>query len=202
MDRRPEFPGPSTFGRVTLTLYGPMGGLAAALRTLAGALDREQASGAVTYAAAVEADAPGPAPGGMTAALADRFVAQLSPSAVDVLALLCHNAPQLTYEDLQSQAQAELGIGRAQIGGCSPRLPRAASGCPERWTTQSSGTRSTDATGSSRSPPSCCCPLSIAPTAPHRPQGGIRPRWSPVVRFEVDLGSTVRLVIPLAIRSL
>jgi hypothetical protein len=104
MDRRPEFPGPSTFGRVTLTLYGPMGELAAA---------------------------PGPAQGGMTAALADRFVAQLSPSAVDVLALLCHNAPQLTYEDLQSQAQAELGIGRAQIGGVltslaagRKRLPR------------------------------------------------------------------------------
>jgi hypothetical protein len=53
----------------------------------------------------------------MTAALADRFVAQLSPAAVDVLALLCHNAPQLTYEDLQAHVQAQLGIGRAQIGG-------------------------------------------------------------------------------------
>jgi hypothetical protein len=114
-----------------LSLHGPIRELAAALRTLADALDREQASGAVTYAAAVEADAPSPAPGGMTAALADRFVAQLSPAAVDVLALLCHNAPQLTYEDLQAQAQAQLGIGRAQIGGVltslaasRKRLPR------------------------------------------------------------------------------
>jgi hypothetical protein len=67
----------------------------------------------------------------MTAALADRFVAQLAPAAVDVLALLCHNAPQLTYEDLQAQAQAQLGIGRVQIGGVltslaagGKRLPR------------------------------------------------------------------------------
>ena len=67
----------------------------------------------------------------MTAALADRFVAQLSSAAVDVLALLCHNVPQLTYEDLQAQAQAQLGISRAQIGGVltslaagRKRLPR------------------------------------------------------------------------------
>jgi hypothetical protein len=131
MDRRPPSAGPSPAGRVTLALHGPIGELAAALRTLADALDRERASGAVTYAAAVEADAPRPAPGGMTAALADRFVAQLSPAAVDVLALLCHNAPQLTYEGLQAQAQAHLGITRAQIGGVltslaagRKRLPR------------------------------------------------------------------------------
>jgi hypothetical protein len=130
MDRRSSSAGPPPTGRVTLSLHGPIGELAAALRTLADALDREQASGAVTYAATVEAGAPGPAPGGMTAALADRFVAQLS-SAVDVLALLCHNAPQLTYEDLQTQAQAQLGISRAQIGGVltslaagRKRLPR------------------------------------------------------------------------------
>jgi hypothetical protein len=98
---------------------------------LADALDREQASGTVTYAAAAEADDSSPAPGGMTAALADRFVAQLSRAAVDVLAPLCHNAPQLTYEDLQAQAQAQLGIGRPQIGGVltslaagRKRLPR------------------------------------------------------------------------------
>ncbi len=66
-------------GGVTLTLYGPISELAAALRTLAA-----------------------------------RFVAQLSPAAVDVLALLCRNAPQLTYEDLQAQAQAQLGISRAR----------------------------------------------------------------------------------------
>ncbi len=131
MDRRLSSTGPPPFGRVTLTLYGPIGELAAALRTLAEVLDREQTSGAVTYAAAVEADAPGPAPGGMTAALADRFVAQLTPAAVEVLALLCHNAPQLTYEDLQAQAHAQLGISRAQIGGVltslaagRKRLPR------------------------------------------------------------------------------
>jgi hypothetical protein len=131
MDRRPSSAGPSPAGRVTLTLHGPISELAAALRTLADALDREQARGTVTYAAAAEADDSSPAPGGMTATLADRFVAQLSRAAVDVLALLCHNAPQLTYEDLQAQAQAQLGIGRAQIGGVltslaagRKRLPR------------------------------------------------------------------------------
>jgi hypothetical protein len=125
MDRRSSSAGPPPTGRVTLSLHGPIGELAAALRTLADALDREQASGAVTYAATVEAGAPGPAPGGMTAALADRFVAQLSSAAVDVLALLCHNAPQLTYEDLQTQAQAQLGISRAQIGGVLTSLAAA-----------------------------------------------------------------------------
>jgi hypothetical protein len=117
MDRQPSSARPSAAARVTLTLHGPISELAAALRTLADALDREQASGAVTYTAAVEADESSPAPGGMTAALADRFVAQLSPAAVDVLELLCHNAPQLTYEELQAQAQAQRGISRAQIGG-------------------------------------------------------------------------------------
>jgi hypothetical protein len=92
MDRRPSSARPPPSGRVTLTLHGPIGEFAAVLRTLADALDGEQASGAVTYTATVEADAPGPAPGGMTAALADRFVAQLTPAALEVLALLCHNA--------------------------------------------------------------------------------------------------------------
>jgi hypothetical protein len=117
MDRRSSSAGHAPGARVTLTLQGPIGELAAALRTLADALDREQATSAVTYTATVQADRPGPAPGGMTPAMADRFVAQLSPAAVDVLALLCDNAPQLTYEDLQAQAQAQLGISRAQIGG-------------------------------------------------------------------------------------
>jgi hypothetical protein len=125
MDRRPASAGPSPAGRVMLTLHGPIGELAAALRTLADALDREQANGAMTYSAAVEADVSGPAPGGMTAALADRFVAQLAPAAVEVLALLCHNAPQVTYEDLQAQAQVQLGISRAQIGGVLTSLAAA-----------------------------------------------------------------------------
>jgi hypothetical protein len=47
-----------------LTLHGPIGELAAALRTLADALDREQANGAMTYSAAVEADVSGPARAG------------------------------------------------------------------------------------------------------------------------------------------
>jgi hypothetical protein len=63
---------------VTLTLHGPIGELAAALRTVADALDREQAASTVTYAATVEPQARGPAPGGMTASLADRFLAQLT----------------------------------------------------------------------------------------------------------------------------
>jgi hypothetical protein len=131
MNRRPSSARPSPPGRVTLTLHGPISELTAALRTLAAALDRERAGSAVTYTATVDPDGSGSAPGGMTAALADQFVAQLSPAAVDVLALLCHNAPQLTYEELQAQAQAQLGIGRAQIGGVltslaasRKRLPR------------------------------------------------------------------------------
>jgi hypothetical protein len=64
MDGRPSSATPPPFGRVTLTLHGPIGELAAALRTLADALDREQASGAVTYTATVEADAPGSAQAG------------------------------------------------------------------------------------------------------------------------------------------
>ena len=116
MDRQPSSARPSPAGRVTLTLHGPISELAAALRTLADALDREQATGAVTYAAAVAADELSSGPGRMTAALADRFVAQLSPAAVDVLALLCHNAPQLTYEDLQAQAQAPAAPRRPGYG--------------------------------------------------------------------------------------
>jgi hypothetical protein len=139
MDRRLSSTGPPPFGRVTLSLYGPIGELAAALRTLAEILDREQTSGAVTYAAAVEADAPGPVPGGMTAALADRFVAQLTAHAVEVLAVLCRNAPELTYAALQAQVD----IGRNQLGGvltslaaARKRLPLEAaalgSGLPDR----------------------------------------------------------------------
>jgi hypothetical protein len=80
----------------------------------------------------VKADAPRPAPGGMTAALADRFVAQLTPAATDVLALLCHDASQLTYEDLQAQAQAHLGISRAQIGGVLTSLAAARKRLPRQ----------------------------------------------------------------------
>jgi hypothetical protein len=188
IDRRPSSAGPTPAGRVTLNLYGPIGELATALRTLADALDREQARSAVTYTATVEADGPGPAPGGMTPDLADRFVAQLSSAAVDVLALLCHNAPQLTYEDLQAQAQANSASAVPRSAGYSPRLPRAASGCPERWTTRSSATRAIDATGSSPSLPSCCCPLLIAFAAPHRREDGARAMRSPAVRSDVCRG--------------
>ncbi len=97
MDRRPSLSGPESAGRVTLTLHGPIGELASALRVLADALDREPAASAVTYTAAVEAKAVGSAPGGLTASLADRFVARLTPTAVEVLAVLCRNAPEVTY---------------------------------------------------------------------------------------------------------
>jgi hypothetical protein len=142
--------------------------------------------------ATVEADAPGPAPGGMTAALADRFVAQLTPAAVEVLALLCHNAPELTYEDLQAQAQAQLGISRAQVGGVLTSLAAGRKRLPEMWTTRSSATRSIAATGSSPSPLNCCCPLSTAPAVLGRPEDEARPMWSPAVRF--DVGRAVREV--------
>jgi hypothetical protein len=190
MDRRPHSAAPPPTGRVSLTLRGPIGDLAAALRTFADALDREQARGAVTHVATVEADAPDPAPGGMTAALAEKFVSQLISAAVDVLALLCHNAPRLTYEDLQTQAQAQLGISRTQIGGVLTSLAAGRSGCPGRWTTRSNATRSIDATGLSLSLPSCCCPLSTAPEAPGQPEDGAEPMGSPVVRSEVYRGWT------------
>jgi hypothetical protein len=121
----------SPVGRVTLTLYGPIGELAAALRTLADALDQERATSTVTYTATVEPQARGPAPGGMTASLADRFVAQLTPAAVEVLVVLCRHAPDVTYETFQAAVQAHLGIGRDRLGGvltsltgARKRLPR------------------------------------------------------------------------------
>src|SRR5215212_5437339 len=134
MNRRPSTASASPVGRVTrvtLTLYGPIGELAAALRTLADALDQEQATSTVTYTATVAPQARGPAPGGMTASLADRFVAQLTPAAVEVLAVLCRHAPEVTYEELQADVQAQLGISRVRLGGvltslagARKRLPR------------------------------------------------------------------------------
>jgi hypothetical protein len=44
VNRRPSTASASLVGRVTLTLHGPIGDLAAALRTLADALDQEQAT--------------------------------------------------------------------------------------------------------------------------------------------------------------
>jgi len=127
MRRRPSSPEASSVGRVTLTLHGPIGELAAALRTLADALDHEQATSTstITYTAAVEPHARGPAPGGMTAILADRFVAQLTPAAVDILLVLCRNAPELTYEALQAEVQAQLGISRERLGGVLTSLAAA-----------------------------------------------------------------------------
>jgi hypothetical protein len=131
MNRRPSPASASPVGRVTLTLYGPIGELAATLRTLADALDHEQATSTVTYTATVEPQARGPAPGGMTARLADRFVARLTPAAVEVLVVLCRRAPELTYEKFQAEVQAQLGIGRDRLGGvltslagARKRLPR------------------------------------------------------------------------------
>jgi hypothetical protein len=123
--RQPSTARASPVGRVTLTLYGPIGELAAALRTLADALDREQATSTVTYTAMLEPHARGPAPGGMTAELADRFVAQLTPTALDVVALLCCSAPELTYEEFQAEAQAQLGISRDRLGGVLTSLAAA-----------------------------------------------------------------------------
>ena len=125
MSRQPSSATASPVGRVTLTLHGPIGELAAALRTLADALDHEQATTAVTYTATVEPHARGPAPGGMSAILADRFVAQLTPTAVDVVAVLCRSAPELTYEALQAEVQGQLGIGRDQLGGVLTSLAAA-----------------------------------------------------------------------------
>jgi hypothetical protein len=123
--RRTSAASTSPVGRVTLTLHGPLGELAAALRTLADALDHALATSTVTYTAAVEPQARGPAPGGMTAMLADRFVAQLTPAAMDVVALLCRSVPELTYEALQAEVQAQLGISRDQLGGVLTSLAAA-----------------------------------------------------------------------------
>jgi hypothetical protein len=67
--RQPSGASASPVGWVTLTLYGPSGELAAALRILADALGHEQATRTVSYTAALEPHARGPAPGGMTAEL-------------------------------------------------------------------------------------------------------------------------------------
>jgi hypothetical protein len=123
--RQPSTASASPVGRVTLTLHGPVGELAAALRTLADALDHEPATSAVIYTAALEPHARGPAPGGMTAELADRFVAQLTPAAVDVVALLCRNAPEVSYEAFQAEAQAQPGISRDRLGGVLTSLAAA-----------------------------------------------------------------------------
>jgi hypothetical protein len=125
MRRQPSSATASPVGRVTLTLHGPIGELAAALRTFADALDHEQAKSAITYTATVEPQARGPAPGGMTAMLADRFVAQLTRAAVDVVALLCRSAPELTYEALQAKVHGQLGISRDQLGGVLTSLAAA-----------------------------------------------------------------------------
>jgi hypothetical protein len=131
MHRRPSPASAALVGRVTLTLHGPIGELAATLRTLADALDQEQAISTVTYTATLAPQACGPAPGGMTASLADRFVAQLTPAAVQVLVVLCRHAPEVTYEALQADVQAQLGISRTRLGGvltslagARKRLPR------------------------------------------------------------------------------
>jgi hypothetical protein len=47
MNRRPSTASASPVGRVTLTPHGPISDLAAALRTLADALDHEQATSTV-----------------------------------------------------------------------------------------------------------------------------------------------------------
>jgi hypothetical protein len=96
MNRRPSTASAPLVGRATLTLHGPIGELAAALRTLADALDQEQATSTITHTATVAPQTRGQAPGGMTASLADRFVAQLTPAAVQVLVVLCRHAPELT----------------------------------------------------------------------------------------------------------
>jgi hypothetical protein len=53
MNRRPSTASAAPVERVTLTLHGPISELAAALRTLADALDQEQATSTVTYTATV-----------------------------------------------------------------------------------------------------------------------------------------------------
>jgi hypothetical protein len=153
MNRRPSTASASPVGRVTLTLHGPIGELAAALRTLADALDQKQTTSTVTYAATLDPQARGPAPGGMTASLADRFVAQLTPAAVEVLAVVCRHSPEVTYEALQAHVQAHLGISRDRLGGVLTSLAGAASGCRGTSTTRSNGTRTYATTGSSQLPP-------------------------------------------------
>jgi hypothetical protein len=79
----------------------------------------------VTYTAAVEPQARAPAPGGMTASLADRFVGQLTPAAVQILVVLCRHAPEVTYKALQADVQAHLGISRDRLGGVLTSLAAA-----------------------------------------------------------------------------
>jgi hypothetical protein len=154
MHRQPSTASAALVGRVTLTLHGPIGELAAALQTLADALDREQATSTITYTATLAPQARGPAPGGMTASLADRFVAQLTPAAVEVLVVLCRHAPEVTYAELQADVRLSSVSTVPGSVGSSLRWQVLASGCRGTWTTRSSGTRTCAATGSSRLPPS------------------------------------------------
>ena len=61
----------------------------------------------------------------MTASLADRFVAQLTPAAVEVLVVLCRQAPEVTSEQFQAAVQAQLDIGRDRLGGVLTSLASA-----------------------------------------------------------------------------
>jgi hypothetical protein len=72
-----------------------------------------------------EPNARRPAPGGMNPLLADRFIAQLTPAAVEVVAVLCRGAPVVTYEALQRDVQGQLGIGRDRLGGMLTSLAAA-----------------------------------------------------------------------------
>ena len=117
MRRQPSAASASPVGRVTLTLYGPIGDLAAALRTLADALDHEQATNTITYTTAVEPQGRGPAPGGMTAFLADRF-AQLTPAAVDVVALLCCSTPEPATRRSRLKSEPSSASTVTSLVGC------------------------------------------------------------------------------------
>jgi hypothetical protein len=88
MHRRPSPASASPVGRVTLSLHGPIGELAAALRTLADALDQEQTTSTGTYTAMVEPQARGPGTGRDDRQPRDQFVARLTPAAVEVLVVL------------------------------------------------------------------------------------------------------------------
>jgi hypothetical protein len=87
----------------------------------------------------------------------------------------------------------------SRSAGCSPHLPRAERGSPEKWLPDQARRAGATGPGAGRRTAVVCCRprRRIAP-----PRGWNRSMWSPAVRFDVLPWPVIRLAIPLAIRSL
>ena len=130
MNRRPSTPSAPTSRRVTLALHGPIGELASALRTLADALDQEQATSTVTYTHGCTSGA------WASAGWDDRQPRRpvRGPAHSSRRRGPGGPVPSCARGDLRgapAEVQAQLGISRARLGGvltslagARKRLPR------------------------------------------------------------------------------